>query len=127
MKRIYIALALFVVGIITGAVEVYDISARVDNRLNELEIIDKNVKQSEYKRAYDICERMDREFIENTSDIVYCYYRHDDLEKINCKLAVMGEYIKQRDKTNYLATSKEVIKMLTILKAREQLSFRNIL
>ena len=127
MKRIYIALALIVIGIITGAVEIYDISARVDNRLDELEIIDNNVKQGEYRKAFEICERMDREFIENTSDVVYCYYRHDDLEKINCKLAVMGEYIRQRDKTNYLATSKEVIKMLTILKARDQLSLRNIL
>lgn len=127
MKRRFIAYVLLILCAMTAFVQQWDINRRVESCLDEINEIDFLVKNKEYEKALNICEKIDEEFTESVSNTMFCYYRHDDLQLINTKLAVMEEYIRQNDFINYSATSIETVKMLTNLRNREQINIKNIM
>ncbi len=127
MKRRYIAYALIIISLIIAVLEIWDVNQRIDKCIDSINKIDESVRQGNYSGAYEVCEEIDRSFVNSDSGVMFCYYKHDELEKIDTKIIIMSQYLKQKDKVNYLASSSEVIKMLTVLKEREQISIKNIL
>ena len=127
MKRMYFALALVILCIVMGIVEKNTISYSAEQCLNKIKSIEIEIDNKNYKEAESICKKATDEYEKFASNVIYCYYPHNELDQININLSVMVEALNNNDINRYHAIKEKTKKQLASLKDAELFNIQNIL
>lgn len=127
MKRRFIAYLLIILCVITGIFEASDADNRVDNCINNVNQIETEIKNKNYKNAVRLCDKTIELFNNDITGIMYCYYKHDILEEIHTNLTNLKGYIEYKDEVDIRVTIFDTLNKLKTIKSREKVDLKNVL
>ncbi len=127
MKRVYIAVVFLILCITVGTVEFITINSNVNNYLDKIEKTSTMVKRNEIKKAKSILKDTAFSFDKYSKNVMYCYYRHDDLSEITDDLYTLEDMLDDNRVEDYHEKSHLLIKKLLSLKEKEHITIQNIL
>lgn len=127
MKRIYIAIAFILFSLIVGLVELITINTNVDNYIHYISQTEELVKDNKIEKAEKLIKNTSKKFERISKSILYCYYRHDELEEITAKLYSIEDLLDDKRIEDYHETSHSLKEKLLSIKEKEQITIQNIL
>ena len=126
MKRIIIAVSLFLICITGAVVEVFSVSGSVTGYIKEIETVDKLVKKGNMTTAAKKCRELESRW-DNTARIIDAVLIHDYVDQISIDLSQMRAHIESGNKDSYFAGSEQAKKALMSIKSSEYPTIENIL
>lgn len=126
MKRIYIAIVLFLTALFSGALEAGYITAKADMFIGKIENIDKLLQKSEYSNALSLCRQTEEQWYESAEKIDMLLI-HDYVDAIGLSISRMTVYAEQKNAEMYFAESVSAKKELASIKESEYPLIENIL
>lgn len=127
MKRMYLALGLVIICIFLGVTEIYSINYSSDKCLENFKKIESAVDSGDFEKAVEISQKNSDEYESFTGNVVFCYYPHTELEKININLSVMTEAIRNKDVNRYKEIQQKIKKQLNAIKEEELFNIQNLI
>ncbi|MCH5303670.1 MAG: DUF4363 family protein [Ruminococcus sp.] len=127
MKRIYIAIGLFLFGMVFGYFTQYDIKTRTDKIVENINTIEEYLSKDEFKKAAEECKKTADKFKKTDSKVMYSYYEHSTLAEIEENLYSMQGYIERKEISNYNYLSGVTKGRLKAIADKELINFQNIL
>ena len=127
MKRFYYSIALLLLCITWGIVDMKSIEFTSDKCLSEIQQIDTEVDSNKFHNALKICKRTNKNFSKLNDNLLFYYFNYTILESIENDLAIMEQTLKNKDVKNYSIISAKTKKQLRTIKDEELLKIQNIL
>jgi len=127
MKRIYIAVVFIILSVIIGAIEYGTISVKVDEYLSKIQKAELLTKQGNYEKAEELSKQTAEDFDKYSKAVLYCYYRHDDLEEIIETLYNLEDLLDDKKAEDYHEANHTLKEKLLSIKEKEHITIQNIL
>ncbi len=127
MRRMYVAIALIIISLTIGFIEMFTVKNTVNDCISGLESINKNIDNGNIKSAVKKCNTIAKNFEDKSDNILYCYYNHKELDSINENIITLSEYLKHNQKSDYYSTLVKIKKQLKSISKEEIPKLQNIL
>ncbi len=127
MKRMYVAIALIIISLTIGFLEMFTVKNTVKECISGLETVNENIDNGNIKSAIKECNTIAKNFEDKSDNILYCYYNHKELDSINENIVTLSEYLKHNQKSDYYATLVKIKKQLKSINDEEIPKPQNIL
>ena len=127
MKRIYIAVIFLGFSLIVGIIEYITINSYIDNSLNDISQVGDYVQNKQIKKAESLSKETADKFKKLSTEKLYCFYRHDELEEIIEALYSLEDLLDDKRIEDYHEKSHLLNEKLLFVKEKEQISIQNIL
>lgn len=126
MKRIFIALLLFIAVIVDAAAELGYVTANADLYISKIELTDKQVYKNNFEEALKMCDQLENSW-NNNSKKIDLMLNHDCIDSIGESINKMTSYIQNGSIDMYFAESNIAKKELASIKESEYPFVENIL
>ena len=127
MKRIYIAVLFIVFGLAVGLIEYIGINTNVESYIGNIDRIGKLVEQNKTESAEKLSKQTAESFERYSKNILYIYYRQDELEEITEELYRLEDLLDDKRVEDYHEASHILKTKLLSVKEKEQVTVQNIL
>lgn len=127
MKRLYLTIALVIVCLAIGFVEMGTIKYSTDRCLENIKNIEIEVENENFDEAEKICKQATAEYENISGKIMFCYYPHSNLENVAQNLSLMTETLKNNNIQLYKVIREKTEKQLHAIKEEELFTIQNIL
>lgn len=127
MKRLYIALCIFVLCVGIGVFEDFLVKSTCDNCLENIKKIDSCIDSKDIKTATELSEKNEKYYEGVTDNLLNIFCSHDELGDIDDSLCILTEYLNNRDIKNYRVKAQLTKKQLRSAMNKELIKVQNIL
>lgn len=126
MKRIWVAISLIIIALVTGITEFCVVKNSYDKYTKLLDTAEDYISRKEYKKALDVCTYTLKEWEDNEKTL-NLFLLHSRVDEVTEDIEQLCEYAQNKERTMFSSTCVKAKRQLQHLKMSELPLIENIM